>query len=300
VNFDFLKPWEIIIFVLRNEYHKINLKKMSTRVEVDEEDVKSFLVANQYDAGTIETLKKYLFPSESESPEFVKAASYRRAVMQKLMDGDFVGKLNEPSKTYQFRWSNFLENKLGHLKAPAALPRTVWGFNVNLNDAKRRQVLFYLTYQFEGADWFDSGLLVIRKQTFNTCCLLAPVTLLHYLIVINSQGNKRDMIDISAYELEVYKNDLVDFVINFGGRGGRSLQFLYRLLEEPFGSSAIEKFNVLPDPSNPMFYDTYITVCDLIINRLETAPGLISEMLIEKSFLDSSIWSHDSLPSPAD
>jgi hypothetical protein len=273
---------------------------MCSREEVAEEDVWSFLVCNQYDAGSIETLMRYLFPSESESPEFVKAASYRRAIMKKLMHGDFVAKLNDSGKSYQVRWTIFLENKRGHLKAPAALPQTVWGFNVNLNEAERKHVLFYLSYQWENVNWFDTGLLVIRKQTFNNCYLHAPVTLLHYLIVINSQGNKRDMIDISAYELEVHKSELADFIINFGGRGGKTLEFLYGLLGEPSWSSAVEQLHVLPNPFNPVLYDAYVSTCDYLIVRLETAPGLISEMLIEKSFLDISIWSHDSVPSPVE
>jgi hypothetical protein len=108
------------------------------------------------------------------------------------------------------------------------------------------------------------------------------------------------MIDISAYyELEVHKSELVDFIVNFGGRGGRSLEFLYRVLGEPFGSLTIER-HALPNPFSPVFYNAYVTTCDYIIDRLQTAPGLISEMLIEKSFLDISIWSHDSVPSPAD
>jgi hypothetical protein len=166
---------------------------MSTIEEVDQETVQSFLVWKQYDADIIKTLMRYLFPSESESPEFIKEASYRRAIIKRLMDGDHVGKLNDRSKSYQARWSNFRENKFGRFKEPPALPQTVWGFNVNSNEAERKQVLFYLSYQWENVNWFDAGLLVIRKQTFNNCYLHAPVTLLHYLIVISSQGKKRDI-----------------------------------------------------------------------------------------------------------
>ena len=132
-------------------------------------------------------------------------------------------------------------------------------------------------------------IMVIRKQKSGLCYLHAPVVLEHYLFAIATGGAHSSTYDIGKYEAHVLSGDhLVDFLLkDVGGSSQNTLNEICGLRE------ADTKHFHIPDKEDDSFY---MTVCDMILDRVAQSPALVSTFRVYPDFRRTDTVSFSHIP----
>jgi hypothetical protein len=276
-------------------------------------DILQWLSKNHVGPAEIEKIEKRI-----KQPKIPDRGIETRDFIAKLMFGDKV--ITSPYLSFQTKFAEFC-SKNSH-----------WEFDENVTG---QQVLFFRNSDYvnkwprEGhtkvvagkgygkqvgkakaeednfGDWMnEEGFLVIRRQTWKNCFLNAPVTLLHYLLLITTQGQERAMVNVSRYLAKEYASrngtNLATFILNFGGSGGDSIGFLE---EQLLRSDQERKSNFFPTETTftYSFQELDEKKLDRIMDELELYPALVSHFKMTREFYAlNSVVNYYTVPTFAD